>query len=363
MNRKNNHKIILILAALLLLVIMGFAAHTRTIFMMDDEWYSTNLATGEPLTSFSDIIESQIWHFFNWGGRCVTHGVLQLTLMCGELGADILNLGMTLLLTYLICVLIQQKNLPVFLLAHSMIYALNANPKMSMFWQAGTANYVYSSVWILLFMLPFIRLMQNSAQKALPLAALWLLPIGLMAGWSNENMGPVCFLLALGTALYQKLQKRPIPVWIFSGIISSFAGSILVIAAPGNFVRSAEVEKQTLYDRFYSMLTAGTDFLLPCAVLVAALLLIKGICLRLKISLVQWTLLAMAVLSFGAMVLSPHYPDRATFGTMILCIALSLSLLSDIESENTAAKKGTNALTICFFLCAIWKITTVILHL
>lgn len=61
--------------------------------MMDDEWYGTNLVTNQPLRGLSDIIESQIWHFRNWGGRCMTHGILQLTLMSGEFMADMLNMA------------------------------------------------------------------------------------------------------------------------------------------------------------------------------------------------------------------------------------------------------------------------------
>ena len=44
-------------------------------------------------------------------------------------------------------------------------------------------------------------------------------------------------------------------------------------------------------------------------------------------------LLFCALLSWGAMVLSPHYPDRATFGTMVLIICVVLSLARDILKE------------------------------
>ena len=54
-------------------------------FMMDDLWYAEKLVSTEgpsgiPITSFKDIVESQIWHFYNWGGRSVTHGLLQVLL-------------------------------------------------------------------------------------------------------------------------------------------------------------------------------------------------------------------------------------------------------------------------------------------
>lgn len=364
MQRKKLWEEVLISAALFVLAAMGFAAQRAVPFMMDDEWYGTNLVTGEPLAGFADVVESQIWHFLNWGGRCITHGILQLTLMSGELCADILNLLMIFLLSFMVCIIIERRSIAAFLLIQSMIYAWSANLKMSMLWQAGTVNYVYSSVWILLFMLPFLRSLRNPDGKPLPLAALWLIPLGIMAGWSNENMGPSCFLLAVGTAVYRiKGQKKPVQGWMISGILCSLAGSVLVVAAPGNFARSAVLEKQTLYDRFYSMLTAGADYLLPAVLPAVLLLLMKAVCLKLKIDRVQWALLAMAVLSYGAMVLSPHYPDRATFGTMILCIALTVSLLSDIGKESAGAAHCERALTAVCFLCAVGKLAAEILYL
>ena len=74
----------IIVAGIVILAVAEWFGHRRITFMMDDEWYGTNLVTNQPLRGLSDIIESQIWHFRNWGGRCMTHGILQLTLMSGE---------------------------------------------------------------------------------------------------------------------------------------------------------------------------------------------------------------------------------------------------------------------------------------
>ena len=85
-----------IMTAVLLLVM--FVTHRAIPFMMDDLWYSTMLSDDTPITSISDIVKSQIWHYNNWGGRSMTHGILQLTLLAGELAADVLNIVFTLLL-------------------------------------------------------------------------------------------------------------------------------------------------------------------------------------------------------------------------------------------------------------------------
>ena len=348
-----------IAAGIVILAAAEWLCHRRITFMMDDEWYGTNLVTNQPLKGLSDIIESQIWHFRNWGGRCVTHGILQMTLMSGEFMADVLNMAVLLLLGWMICVTAGWRKPFAFLLASSLVVALNANARMSMFWQSGTVNYVYSAVWILAFIRPYLRQAKSPESKDLPLVNLWILPLGLMAGWSNENMGPACLCTAAAAVCYRmRWQKQRPRSWMISGVLTCLAGSILVVAAPGNFVRVDALEKkafgEVLYDRFCSMLHAGGEFLFPSVVLAVGVLMLWTVCMRGKLRPDQWLLAALAVLSYGAMVLSPHYPDRATFGTMTICIVFSLSVLREIMKKNMRMYGYIGGMALCYWCRAMW---------
>ena len=122
-----------ITAALLFVsVLVIYKTHRALPFMMDDQWYSTMLWDETPISSFADIVKSQIWHYNNWGGRSMTHGILQITLLLGEHWADLLNVAMTLLLSAVICVVARYGNLPAFWAGMAMLVGLNANWKMSM---------------------------------------------------------------------------------------------------------------------------------------------------------------------------------------------------------------------------------------
>ncbi len=350
---------ILPIAGILLLAATEFILHRKITFMMDDNWYSTNLATDRPLAGFGDVLQSQIWHFFNWGGRVITHGILQLTLMAGELFCDILNILMTLLLTWMICVLAKQRHPFWFLTGFTMLTALNANIKMSMYWQSGTANYVYATTWILAFLWVYLRQVQKPDARALPLINLWLPALGLITGWSNENMGPASFIIAVAALIYlKKCLHQKLPVWSITGVLFCLVGSCLVILAPGNFVRVSNMDKiglgETLYNRLLSMLCAGTDFLFATALLLVVLLLIYTLVLKEKLQPVHWLLLAHAILSYGAMLLSPHYPDRATFGTMAVCIVLMISIMADIIHRHEKWKKPLFLLTACLWTYAMY---------
>lgn len=341
MEEKKN-RIIWICSAVLMLISMYviYITHRAVPFMMDDDWYSTNLSTGEPLASLKDIPESQVWHYLNWGGRSMTHGLLQLILMMGEHAADILNVGVTLLLTWVICVMAGYRNLPAFFAGFAMLFGLNANWKMSMFWQSGAANYLYITVFILFFLYCYLREIPDSqssvAASALPGITFWILPLGIVAGWSNENMGPAAWVVTLAALFLLKKESRKIRPWMILGNVGCLAGSILVVAAPGNFVRSAEVASNEygilwkLFLRCYAESQAALFYLFPALLLLTAVLLMgKGI-LRLPVGKRNLLLLLGALLSWGAMILSPHYPDRATFGTMVLMICVILSMVRDI---------------------------------
>lgn len=351
-------------------VVVMYITHRKIPFMMDDLWYATLLYEETPLSSLGDVIKSQIWHYMNWGGRSMTHGLLQLILMAGELWADILNVGVTLLLAWAVCLVAEERRLPFFSAALGMVLGLNANWQMSMFWQAGAANYLYITVFILLFAFCYLRELSDSGARAgketagktavvetavgettvaetagetvtgetkpLPGVTLWILPLGILAGWSNENMGPAVWILSLLVLLDCVRRKKRLAPWMILGNLACLLGSVVMILAPGNFARSGEVASSQygllwqIYLRIYAEGKASLEYLFP-ALLALGLVLLAGKCvLKIPLGRRNGLLLLTALLSWGAMVLSPHYPDRATFGTMVLLICVTLSMAAKI---------------------------------
>lgn len=358
---KNKFKYILLYFAIIILAIFQFVLHRDIVFMMDDNWYSTNLVTGQPLSGLADVYHSQIWHFHNWGGRVITHGLLQILLMGGELLCDIANLLCTLLLAFLICRIAGKRQPYWFLIAFSLIIFLNPNIKMSMFWQSGSVNYVYSSTWILLYLGIFLAHMCSPESKHFPLINFYMPLLGLITGWSNENMGPSGFIFSLLVIFCLiKIQNKKPPLWMITGSLFCLLGSILVILAPGNFVRVSCIPEtsfgQTLYERMLSMLCAGTDFLFPTVLILVSLLLVNVVFFEYKIQTHEILLLIHAVLSYGAMVLSPHYPDRSTFGTMIVCIILIIPLLDNLLNHCKNKKQCSHIFALIFWSYAIYKV-------
>lgn len=334
-------------------VIVMYMTHREIYFMMDDLWYSTMLSDDTPVASLRDVIVSQIWHYNHWGGRSMTHGILQLTLMAGEKAADVLNVLVTLLLALLICVVAEKRKLLAFFAAAAMPLGLNANWRMSMFWQSGAANYLYITVFILGFVYCYLREFAdkaddgepfpddindggaNTGRKGLPGITLWIIPLGLLAGWSNENMGPAVWILSLIVILAAIKEKRKLHLWMILGNLTCLFGSVMMIIAPGNFVRSEQVRDDKgllwkFYLRCYSEAKGAMEYLFPTLLILGFLLILARCVEGVYIGRRNGLLLFCALLSWGAMILSPHYPDRAAFGTMTLMICVIVSLAGRI---------------------------------
>lgn len=321
-------------------------------FMMDDLWYSTRLDSEQPIGSVRDIVHAQIWHYNNWGGRVMAHTMLQFVLWAGKPFSEIFKTIMVLLTGIIITFVTETitgkkmnaigRMLSIIFVIGG-IHGLNYEWKLSMYWESGAANYLYITVFIMLFLWCYIRdiaYIENSAKnnsidghiKKLPLIELWIIPLAIFAGCSNENMGAVAFLFATATIIYVYKKTKKIKPWMIIGAVVCLVAFVICVKAPGNDVRSATIPMLTYsfkwqaYLRTYYLFKGGFMYLMipfiPTAFLVIT---IKGV-LKQKLGVNVIFLLVAALLSWGAMILSPHYPDRAAYGTMVLLIMACTSM-------------------------------------
>lgn len=256
----------------------------------------------------------------------------------------------------MVCLVAENRSLPAFFAVVGMMLGLNANWRMSMFWQSGAANYLYITVFILFYARCYLRELGDegswlpgkrkaSAEKLpeavgregrdLPGITFWMIPLGIAAGWSNENMGPAMWVLSLAVIYALWKEKRKVKPWMILGHFACLGGSAVCILAPGNFVRSAQAEEGQygilwrVFLRCYGECRGGLEYLFPVATVLLFVCIIYGKALGRRNELVLFC----ALLSWGAFVLSPHYPDRASFGTLLLCICVILSLAGRISEE------------------------------
>lgn len=238
------------------LVIWGFMFLLNSFcypFPGDDYVYSfiwEGHAIGTPLSeeavriqSFSDIFRSLGLHYMTWGGRLAAHFFLMFFLWIGKFWFNIINAAMVVLLCFSIQWIahegrvtfeISVKKLAVTFFC---IWAFTFNFSGVMLWMAGSCNYLWTSVFLLLFLIPYVR---HYFTRGTVSYEKWMVPamavLGFLAGNANENTIGWIGITGL-FYLYCSWKKKVLQPWMISGFIGLSIGFGLLMMAPGNFVR------------------------------------------------------------------------------------------------------------------------------
>lgn len=214
------------------------------------------------------------------------------------------------------------------------------------FWRTGTGDYGYSLMWGVLFLVPY-RIWADKADFRMPGGLLYAL-VGILAGWSNENVGMLVLLAALGVTLFRWRATRSAPAWALSGIAGAAFGWGMMMAAPGNAVRLAAVggaEKIPLLSlpvflHFLEFFGTQQIEMLPyfLAALALAWLLRRRGLLQPAVWIPAVIFFLMAQASLAAFVASPSTPYRAMSATFFFTALCPFSLLAALNPSSIRAK-------------------------
>lgn len=284
----------------------------------------------ERVTSFSDIIISQYNHYYTWGGRTVVHIIAQFLLFIPPISADILNTLMYLMYVILIYYHIIGKgkhDMLLFIGVNFLVWFLQPVFGETILWLTGSANYLWGTCFILLFLLPF-RLFENTEKGKYSITkSIAIIPLGFVAGWTNENTAAATIFLTAIFLLYYYYQKWRMPAWAIAGIVSIIAGYLIMISAPGNFVR-ADLRtggiSTDLFSFSYRFLTSTQLFVqyLGIANFIAFILLMlfrqysANEVFRKRITFLSLLYFTGGLVAVYVMLFSPFFPPRAWFGAV-----------------------------------------------
>ena len=226
------------------------------------------------------------------------------------------------------------------------------------FWRTGTPDYGYSLVWATLFLVPY-RMWADRADYRMPGGALFVIA-GVLAGWSNENVGMLALLTALTVAAFRLRASGRVPLWAMAGIAGAALGWGMMMAAPGNAVRLAAVggaDKIPLVSmsallRFMQFWSTEQLEMLPyfLAALVLAWLLRRQGLLKPAVWLPAVAFFLMAQASLAAFVASPSTPYRAMSATFFFTALCPFSLLAALNPTSLRAK--ALFIIFCGLLCS-----------
>lgn len=295
-----------------------------------------------------DIFDYQVWHYFNWGGRTVAHTLAQILLVFPKAVFNILNSFIYTALIYLIylhgCFNKDNKdnkdNSYMLLLIHFILWFIIPVFGQSFIWLVGSCNYLWTTVIILYFLWLYRR--NTLSEKWYNLLFMFIL--GLLAGWTNENTSAGLIVILVFSLIINKVETKKFELskTRLFGIIGTLAGFIIMICAPGNYIRSAEFKDDTfiiikIIKRTLDITNNLENIILPLLIVIIILISLK-IYHKKKIEKETYTFILGGFAAIYAMVLSPTFPERAWTGAIIFFAIAIVILVYDLDTINRLYK-------------------------
>ncbi|MEK4004129.1 DUF3329 domain-containing protein [Paenibacillus sp. FSL H3-0333] len=307
----------------------------------NDEFYYSFVSGGDTrIQNLYDIIRSQHYLYFNWTGRIVIHGLVQLFLLLGKGYFNIFNSLFLVSLIYLICSFIKirkfnnKEDLRDFVIVTLLLWFFMPVMGQTAFWLAGSINYLWSTVFVMLFLLPYRYLLEGSHIIGNRIASIVLMFfLGLLAGWSQENAAVTAVVFVGITFLFMMYKHKKIPYWFTSGSIGLIIGALFLLLAPGNGVRKEKMYFDlSLKDQIFGFIQSIKNIVLHEQLALFVLFFVMFICMffvnsesKVKNIGLSLMLFITGFISYLAMIASPEFPTRATFvGAIFIIIAITI---------------------------------------
>ncbi len=216
-------------------------------------WIADDFCKGQMVLSFRSFSDwfNNIYNFyFSWGGRIWGELFALISLAIPKSLYNILNT-----LVYMIVVLLiyfnilgkQKISVSLLLGINFSLFAFLPAFGQDILWISGSANYLWSSLTPLAFLVCWRLYYQQPYQIfSNPIFISAIAILGLFAGWMNENVSIAILFLQICFLLYYKMRDNKIPAFATVGIVCTFIGMLFLNLAPGNFARFALFEPRSV---------------------------------------------------------------------------------------------------------------------
>lgn len=334
------------------------------------------------VSSWHDLLVSQWSHYMTWGGRTVAHVIAQFFLWFGK---DIFNYFNSFIAIALIAeiywcihkgeITFKFESKAVFWIFFC-LWAFSPGFSPIFFWLTGACNYLWASVILLGFLLPYMQkyyTLQKENRKQTEAFSLEMFFYGIIAGWTNENT--VCWaILILGIFAFSCKKCCKLERWMFCGLAGLLTGYAFLILAPGNFRRML-VEQDGMNWFSMQVITEqlGTLFTIYLFQFFLWYFVLRSRHKLLQIALEQQnlkketvfiTILCVIAFAMSAiMIFSPRFPPRSGFfGTILLIIAAGILLRIQNEYGIVLMPNGAKQFLSCVGIVYLVMTSVITLH-
>lgn len=323
-----NSTIIILFTIFLFMLILNIL----TPYIADDHNYRYIWGTTNKVSNIIDVFISQYKHYLKWGGRSVAHTIAQIFLIFPKGVFNVFNALCYTTIVYLIYYLAtpKKRNPYILILIHFLLYFTVPYFGEDFLWLIGSCNYA----WTLLIMLLFLSLYKKNNKNDSKIRTVLVFIFGVIAGWTNENTAFGLFIIVLLSLVEDKHRKIKIQKWKIAGLVGNLTGFIIMLAAPGNFIRQAKITEDTgfiiKYLKRFINCTLSIKENLGIILLVLLILYTYYMYKKIKPEVKTYNYIIGAFVSTYAMVMSPIFPPRAWLGMVAFLIIPTVTLLNEM---------------------------------
>lgn len=321
-----------------------YLLNINTHLTADDFCYSFINNSNTRVSNILDIINSQITHYFNWGGRSVVHFLAQLFLLIGKPIFNIINS-----IAYIAFILliyhhrnnIKSYNSILFVFINLLVWFFIPTFGQTILWLTGSCNYLWGSLLILCMLVIYRKHYIKKCVKDNIINCILIFLLGILAGWTNENTAAGMIVIIISYLFLYKRNYYVIPKWSIIGLIGSIIGFVVMILAPGNFIRADYFKQEgsmlEIYlDRLNEITLDGMNHLLPLIFIIIVLISFN---IYFKINISDSIIYVIGgIVAMYSMILSPIFPDRAWFGIVVYFIISICILYANLDLNHELIK-------------------------
>lgn len=334
------HKLVRTGIFALVLAVIGatvFLLNLHTPLNVDDYDFFYSWATGDFISGIGDVIRSQQVYYNTWGGRTINHSNLQLMLYLGKDVFNVVNTVMYLLLLLEIYYIARAGKKDdgfqwlLLIIAHLVLMTMVPFFGVTCLWATGACNYLWGTVLALMPLSVLRSVREGGMLSKSRIAAVLCVPIGLIAGWTNENITCGMIAVVFLTNIFDALEGRKVHKRLWAMWAAQCVGAVIMLAAPGNGARADTISTLSpvleFAKRFINITAYGASYLGVLFAVAAGLSAgLKGVQSRRGYA---FMLVFGALISSYAMMGSPFLADRTFISSVALMIAAVLVLLAD----------------------------------
>ncbi|HAT3807800.1 TPA: hypothetical protein I8608_000601 [Morganella morganii] len=286
-------------------------------------------------------LQTHVNHYLSWSGRFISDYISSaILILTNDLAKAFLTsvafVSIALIITSIPSVLYKTKNtLLSFLFVFSLYWVVNPTLGQTVFWVVGAANYLFTNLFICLYLLFLSLYLSHGRKYIIP-----LLIFSIPAGLSNENTSVIVVCISVVSTVYDIIKNKS--YLLLTSSILVIIGACLLILSPGNFSRASN----QAFEWWTQMTLSGKakyfiKYAVPISLkriwpLLITSIILLAISYNLKKDKEQFITSALFFLagfaSIFSMMFAPTFPERALSGPclfMIISCLISFNIISN----------------------------------